>query len=133
MKIPNPFNPDKDPLNHQIFERFLQELFRKMKTEDVIEIVSVQVLAKIEENLKKLDNPLIIEFQDLVSNFNELYKETQILLKNHDKTIDSIEKKSKKLFNSSSLAEDVFKLKDDIKSYEKKLDKLLRAMRHSLD
>ena len=105
----NPFDPVKDRINHEIFEKHYSDKF----------------FSKIEEEIKKNINKYIEEKNpDLLTNFSLLHQEITMLIKEHQKTINFIEKKAKNIFESSSLAEDVFKMRDELKIVKKKMDKL---------
>lgn len=113
----NPFNRSSDPLNHDIFERFFSHIDIVKKRKEFVEGVTKEVLENINNNIKDLT-------PDLMVNFNMVYRELTTMIKNHDKTVQSLERKSKKLFESSNLTEDVYKVRDEVKLLKKKIDKL---------
>lgn len=113
IKIKNPFSRIQDPINHDIYERFISAFDPHALSEQIYQDVNDRVMT----NLKEIR-------PDLLVNFNILYQDTSIQIKEIQKISDTIEKKSKKLFESSSLTEDVFKIRDEMKVLKKKLDKL---------
>jgi len=74
MKFSNPFDPIKEPMNNRIFHDFIQELFRRLTREEGMKILTDAIYKEIGGKIESL-NP------DLLQNFNDLYKETQLLLK----------------------------------------------------
>lgn len=113
MKIKNPFNRTTEPINYDIYERFIQNFDFHSISSQIFEDVKHQ----IEQNLREMK-------PDLLVNFVDTYKQITSMMKEFEKTIKYIENKTKKLFESSSLAEDVFKMRDEMKVLKKKLDKL---------
>lgn len=117
MVMNNPFDRRTDPLNYDIFERFFTHIDIVKKRKEYVEDVTKNVLENINNNLKDLSPELMI-------NFNMVYKELTTMIKEHDKIVKSLEKKSKKLFESSTLTEDVYTVRDEVKLLKKKIDKL---------
>jgi|GEM_PF-1899542 len=107
MTLKNPFNKNIDPLNHDIYERFLFKFDADKICAHLSERIYSEVMGKIEENIQQINPELLV-------NFTHLYQHIENLIREHDDTIKSIEKKSKKIFESSSLAEDVYKLRDEV-------------------
>jgi septation ring formation regulator EzrA len=116
MVMNNPFDRHKDPLNHDIFERFFTHMDIVKKRKEFVQGVYEDVMKQIENRLKEMT-------PDLLTNFNMLYQELTQNMNEFQKTINVIEKKSKKVFESSTLCEDVYKMRDEMKAMKKKLDK----------
>lgn len=114
----NPFSQIRDPINHDIYERFIKVFDPHILATQIYEDVS----NKIQCNIRELTPELLI-------NFNDLYKEISLMFGSITKTLENIEKKSKKLFESSSLTQDVYNMRDEMKVIKKKLDKLNNGLK----
>lgn len=112
-KIKNPFNRINDPINHDIYERFIQIFDPNAIANEIFEEVS----SRINRNIESLT-------PDLLTNYTMTHQEITIQMKQFEKTINMVEQKCKKLFESSSLTQDVYSLRDEMKVIKKKLDKL---------
>jgi len=117
MVLNNPFNRASDPLNHDIFERFFSHIDIVKKRKEFVEGVTKEVLESINEKLTEMT-------PDLMTDFNCIYQELTRMMKDFQKTINAIENKTKKLIESSSLTQDVYSIRDEMKVIKKKLDKL---------
>jgi len=113
MKIKNPFSKLMDPVNHEICERFL-EVFC---FDGICNQMHDELLLKISKSIDSMT-------PDLLVNFNQVYQELTCMIQNQAQIIHDIERKFKKLFDSSSLTEDVYKMRDEMKVLKKKLDKI---------
>ena|SRR6202522_1230163 len=122
MVLNNPFDYKKDPLNHDIFERFFTHIDIVKKRKEFVESVHKEVWDKIRENLNDT-NP------ELLTSFTHLYQECTLLTKAMEKQMAQIEKKTKKIVESSSLCEDVYKLRDEVCALKKKIDKFNSSIR----
>lgn len=74
--------------------------------------------------IKDVKQNIEIQSPELFINFNEIYKELTLMMKNFEKTINTIEKKVKKLVESSTLTNDVYQIRDEMKVIKSKLNKL---------
>jgi len=81
----------------------------------------------------KIDDHIREKSPDLLVNFNQLYQELSLNMKHYDKQFASIEKKCKKVFESSSLTEDVYKMRDEMKEIKKTLAKFQTTMKKIFD
>jgi len=117
MVLENPFDSKRDKLNHDIFERFFGHIDILKKRKEFVESIKNEVIKEASKNIQEL-NP------DLMINYNIIYQEISMLMKDFEKTVHTVEKKVKKLFESSTLAEDVYKMRDDMIKIKKKLDKI---------
>lgn len=89
MTLKNPFNRNCDPLNHDIYERFLLRFDADKICKDMSEKIYSDVMGKIEENIQQINPELLV-------NFTHLYQHVETLIREHDETIKAIEKKIKK-------------------------------------
>jgi len=122
----NPYDQHRENINFQLFQKFLDSIdFEKLKIE-ICEHVYKELINKIDNHIRD-KNP------ELLTNFNTLYQNLTIEMKSFQTTIAHIEKKSKKLFESSSLCEDVYSLRDEVKVLKKKMDKFNNAIRKMVD
>ena len=119
MSTKNPFSQSKEPINFNMYQNFLDRVDFDTLAAQVYE----DTVNKVESHLKTLT-------PDLLVNFNTVYQELTRMMKDFQKTINEIEKKTKKLFESSSLTEDVYKMRDEMKNIKKKLDKLNAGFRN---
>lgn len=117
MVLNNPFDRENEPLNHDIFERFFGSIDILKSRKEFVNSIQNEIRDNIDHYIKQ-NNP------DLLINFNIIYQEISRMVKDFEKTINSIERKTKKLFESSSLTEDVYKMRDEMKSIKKKIDRL---------
>lgn len=123
MVLNNPFDKNKEPLNHDIFERFFGHIDILKKRKEFVEGIKNEVMKDVEKNIKDLS-------PELLTNFNMIYQELTGMMKDFRVTVNSIEKKSKKLFESSTLTEDVYKMRDEVnkmKEATKYFDKIKKA------
>jgi hypothetical protein len=122
----NPFDQKRDPINYEIFQRFIDNVdFDKLKIE-FYDSIFESVYAKIDDYVKE-NNP------DLLVNFNILYQNLTIEMKHMQDVVNNIEKKAKKVFESSSLCEDVYSMRDELKVLKKKMDKFNNAIKKMID
>jgi|HubBroStandDraft_2_1064218.scaffolds.fasta_scaffold00031_4 predicted nuclease with TOPRIM domain len=123
MVLNNPFDRAKDPVNHDIFERFFSHIDIVKKRREFADSVHKEVLEKLEKNIKEMT-------PELLCSYNSVYQELTTMIKDFDKQIKSTEKKTKKLFESSTLTEDIYKMRDEMKVIKKKLDKLNSGLKN---
>jgi hypothetical protein len=116
-RMKNPFDRQHERINHHIFESFCAKLDIGKFREEFFQKLFLETKIEIDKYIKE-NNP------DLLTNFNLLYQEFSVMTKDFQKTILTIEKKLKKLIESSSLCEDVLYVRDELKVVKKKLDKL---------
>jgi len=117
-EIRNPFDAEKEPMNHRAFLSAISNVnFGRIERE-----ITLNIITKVNEHLKN-QNP------DLLLNFNEMYKELTLMMKEFKNQISVTDKKLKKVFESSSLTEDVYKIRDEMKVIKKKLDRLNAGFR----
>lgn len=109
-------------MNHKIFQHFIDRFDINVFKQELVAHLIAQSISKIDSHIKN-NSP------DLLVNFNMLYQDLTHTLKAQQVVISNIEKKAKKVFDSSSLAEDVYKLRDEMKAIKKKLDKFNKAMK----
>jgi len=113
----NPFDKKSEPLNHDLFERFFSHIDIVKSRREFVEKIKLEVLETVMGKIKEMT-------PDLLVNYVDTYKQLTFMINEFDKTIKTIEKKSKKLFESSSLTEDVYKMRDEMKALRKKIDRL---------
>ena len=89
-------------------EKYIDD-FYKLITQKIIE----DVYAKIKEN----DPSILIDF-------HECYKETTSIIQIMREDFDRLSKKMKKIVDSPSLYDDVYKMRDEIIEIKKMLEKL---------
>src|SRR5580692_6656949 len=123
MVLNNPFDRAKDPVNHDIFERFFSHIDIVKKRREFADSVHKEGLEKLEKNIKEMT-------PELLCSYNSVYQELTTMIKDFDKQIKSTEKKTKKLFESSTLTEDIYKMRDEMKVIKKKLDKLNSGLKN---
>jgi hypothetical protein len=113
MKIDNPFSIIREPINHDIYERFIQ----KFDADSIADQIFEDVNDRIKKNIESMT-------PDLLVNFNELYIKLTDIIKTQQKVIHDIEKKFKSIIQSSCLTEDVYKIRDEMKVIKKKIDEV---------
>ena len=126
----NPFNEKQEPINHKIFERFIEGIDWLQFTNQFMESCYEKIWKDIQDNIKKA-NP------DLLTNFNLLHKEISIEFDTYKKEFNKMDRKVKKCVDSTTLYQDVYKIKDELKKlkdiqnkYKSLLKSLLMAARN---
>jgi len=77
--------------------------------------------AAFNEVKQRLENHIVTLNPDLLTNFQKLHQDILDLLLEMNKKFKSMQEKYSKLFESSSLAEDVFKMRDEMKDIRNKM------------
>lgn len=85
--------------------------------DDFYKLITNKIIEDIYEKLKNNDPGILI-------NFEEVYKETTILLNTMKEEFHSLGKKLKKVVDSTSLYEDVYKMRDEMIEIKKMLEKI---------
>lgn len=93
-----------------------------MNIDGIIYDVKKQALNDIQEVLNSQRPEILVDF-------NIIYQELTLMMNEFKKTVLDIEKKTKKLFESSTLTEDVYKMRDEMKVIKKKLDKVNKGFK----
>lgn len=115
MKL-NPFNEKTDPMNYTIFENFRNSIGWDEFKKDLVKEISNTVKKEIDAHIKECEPDLLVSFGDI-------YKELTRMIQDFDSTVKDIEKKAKKVFESSTLTEDVYKMRDDLAELKKSVMK----------
>lgn len=111
--IKNPFHATKDPINHDIYERFIQVFdFHSIASQ-----IHEEVVGRVTRSIASMDADLLLDFK-------KVHKNLVLDIKRMENLCSTIEDKLGKLFESSSLTEDVYKLRDEMKEINKKLYKV---------
>lgn len=118
----NPFDDQRERLNFNIMKSFLESHKFSQFQKELTEKLAYEIEQKIHENLKTCTPELLV-------NFTQVYRDLSLNFKEINKMMKDIEKKSKKIFQSSSLTEEVFKIRDDVKEITKKLDRLTNGIK----
>jgi hypothetical protein len=122
MVLNNPFDINKQTADYEIFERFFSHIDVVKSRKEWVKKIAEEIKIDIDKHIED-KNP------ELLTNFHMIYGECENLLKQSTKIINSVEKKVSKLFDSSNLAEDVFKMRDEMKKLRQKLDKFNKALK----
>ncbi len=85
--------------------------------DDFYKLITQKIIEDVYEKIKENDPSILI-------NFEECYKETTLLINSMKDDFNSLSKKMKKIIDSSSLYDDVYKMRDEIIEIKKMLEKL---------
>lgn len=94
----------------------LKKIIERIDFEGYEKEITKKVIANVDEYLKDKD-------PELLCSFNDIYGELTDMMNGFQKSIAGVEKKLKKMADSQSLYEDVYKLRDEVKEVNKFLDK----------
>ncbi len=107
----------------ELNEQEIMKIVKKyMNIDGIVYDVKKQALHDMQEVLNSQRPEILIDF-------NIIYKELTMMMNEFRKTVNEVEKKTKKLFESSTLTEDVYKMRDEMKVIKKKLDKVNRGFK----
>jgi hypothetical protein len=123
----NPFDPKKEEMNYSIFQRFIEGIDWLAFTNQFMESCYEKIWKDLQDKLRT-HNP------DILTNFDLLHKEICIEFDTYKREFHKMDKKVKKCVDSTTLYQDVYKIKDELKKlkdiqnqYKSLLKSLLRA------
>lgn len=85
--------------------------------EDFYKTITAKIIEDVENHIRKNDPSLLI-------NFEEAYKETTTIIQIMREDFNVLSKRMKKVIDSTSLYEDVYRMRDDLVEIKKLLSKL---------
>lgn len=155
-RIKNPFEPIHHPIEYRVFENVVGAIDRYMTetypehTKSMADTINriMKASRSLDEKLSKQEDlyekwhedsrdRMISEINQFIQftypDFSDNLKKTALEIEKNatknQKVLDEIEKKIKKLFESSSLCEDVYKMRDDLKDCKTKMDAITTKMK----
>lgn len=127
----NPFSPQNEEENYKIYNSLLEKDFRTRFLGLIYNEVYDYMKSEKEKMFTQIEKYRKENSPELLEDFRTMYQELTILTKSIEVSFNEIKIKSKKVFDSSTLCEDVFKIKDELKEIKRtnlKLNKFVNKL-----